>query len=179
LRAPTIARNYAEVLYTLGERSGRTEEYARLLDALAGAVETSPEAQAVLMSPKVTKARKAELLSAALPGSEAKELVHFLRAVVQRGRQLALSEIARQYAALVDVKHNRVRAGITLARTPDAELQAAISAALGKALGKEAVPTFTVEPEILGGVIVRVGDRVLDGSVRRKLAQLRRQLLAR
>ena len=179
MRAPTIARNYAEVLYTLGERSGRTEEYARLLDALAGAVETSSEAQAVLMSPKVTKARKAELLAAALPGSEAKELVHFLRAVVQRGRQLALSEIARQYALLVDVKHNRVRAGITLARSPDPELQAAISASLGKALGKEVVPTFTVEPEILGGTIVRVGDRVLDGSVRRKLAQLRRQLLTR
>jgi F-type H+-transporting ATPase subunit delta len=77
------------------------------------------------------------------------------------------------------VKHNRVRAGITLARTPDASLQAAISAALGKALGKEVVPTFTVEPEILGGAIVRVGDRVLDGSVRRKLAQLRRQLLTK
>lgn len=179
MRAPTIARNYAEVLYTLGERSGRTEEYARLLDALAGAVETSPEAQSVLMSPKVTKARKAELLAAALPGSEARELVHFLRAVVQRGRQLALSEIARQYATLVDVKHNRVRAGITLARSPDPALQAAISAALGKALGKEVVPTFIVEPEILGGTIVRVGDRVLDGSVRRKLAQLRRQLLTK
>jgi len=178
LRAPTIARNYAEVLYTLGEKSGRTEEYARLLDALAGAVETSPEAQAVLMSPKVTKARKAELLAASLPGAPA-ELVHFLKAVVARGRQLALAEISRQYAALVDVKHNRVRAGITLARTPDAALQAQISAALGKALGKEVVPTFTVEPEILGGAIVRVGDRVLDGSVRRKLAQLRRQLLTR
>ena len=178
MRAPTIARNYAEVLYTLGEKSGRTEAYARLLEALAGAVETSPEAQAVLMSPKVTKARKAELLAAALPDAPA-ELLHFLKAVVVRGRQLALSEIARQYAALVDVKHNRVRAGITLARTPDAELQAAISAALGKALSKEVVPTFTVEPEILGGAIVRVGDRVLDGSVRRKLAQLRRQLLTR
>jgi F-type H+-transporting ATPase subunit delta len=178
LRAPTIARNYAEVLYTLGEKSGRTEEYARLLDALAGAVETSPEAQAVLMSPKVTKARKAELLAASLPGAPA-ELLHFLKSVVGRGRQLALAEIARQYAALVDVKHNRVRAGITLARNPDAALQAGISAVLGKALGKEVVATFTVEPEILGGTIVRVGDRVLDGSVRRKLVQLRRQLLTK
>jgi F-type H+-transporting ATPase subunit delta len=178
LRAPTIARNYAEVLFTLGERSNRTEEYARLLDALSAAVDSSPEAQAVLMSPKVTKQRKGELLAAAIPGAP-DELVHFLKAVVKRGRQLLLGEIALQYAGLVDVKHNRVRAGITVARTPDPALQAQIGAALGKALGKDVVPTFLVDPDILGGAIVRVGDRVLDGSVRRKLAQLRRQLLAK
>jgi F-type H+-transporting ATPase subunit delta len=178
LRAPTIARNYAEVLFTLGEKSGHTAVYAQLLEALSAAVDSSPEAQAVLMSPKVTKARKGELLAVAIPGAPA-ELVHFLRAVVKRGRQLLLGEIALQYAALVDVKHNRVRAGITLARTPDAALQKEIGAALGKALGKDVVPTFSVDAEILGGAIVRVGDRVLDGSVRRKLAQLRRQLLTR
>lgn len=178
MRAPTIARNYAEVLFTLGEKSGRTGEYAQLLDALSAAVDALPEAQAVLMSPKVTKQRKGELLAAAIPGAP-DELVHFLKAVVKRGRQLLLGEIALQYGGLLDVKHNRVRAGITVARTPDAGLQAEIGLALGKALGKEVVPTFSVDPEILGGAIVRVGDRVLDGSVRRRLAQLRRQLLAR
>jgi len=178
LRAPTIARNYAEVLFTLGERSGRTDEYARLLEALSAAVDSTPEAQAVLMSPKVTRQRKGELLAAAIPAAPA-EFVHFLKAVVNRGRQLLLGEIALQYAALLDGKHNRVRAGITVARAPDAALQAEIGAALGKALGKDVVPTFVVDPEILGGAIIRVGDRVLDGSVRRKLAQLRRQLLAK
>jgi len=77
------------------------------------------------------------------------------------------------------VKHNRVRAGITLARQAKPQLQAEITAALARALGKEIVAGFAVEPEILGGAIVRVGDRMLDGSVRRKLTQLRRQLLAR
>ena len=175
---PAVARNYAEVLFSLGEKSGRTEEYGRLLEAVAGAVVATPEAQAVLMSPKVTRVRKAELVAAALPGAPA-EFLHFLKAVVKRGRTLALGEISAQYHALLDVKFNRVRAGITVARAPDAALQAAIAAALSRALGKEVVPTFVVEPEILGGTIVRVGDRVLDGSVRRKLAQLRRQLLAR
>jgi len=66
-----------------------------------------------------------------------------------------------------------------LARTPDAALQAGIKAALEKSLGKEVLAGFAVDPDILGGAVVRVGDRVLDGSVRRKLAQLRRQLLAK
>ncbi len=173
----TIARNYAEALFALGEKSGRTEEYAGLLEALAGAIADSPKVQMVLMSPKVTKGRKGQLLAAALPQAS-KEFVLFLQAVINRGRQLLLGEIAKEYRGLLDVKFNRVRAGITVARQPDAALQASVTAALSKALGKDVVATYLVDSDILGGVIVRVGDRVLDGSVRRKLAQLRRQLLA-
>lgn len=68
-----------------------------------------------------------------------KEFVEFLRAVVKRGRLLLLGEIAKEYAGLLDVKFNRVRAEITLARQPDAALQASITAALSTALGKEIV----------------------------------------
>jgi F-type H+-transporting ATPase subunit delta len=178
LRAATIARNYAEALFELGEKSGRTEDYLELVEALAAAVEASERARAVLMSPKVTKARKAEILAAAVPDAP-REFALFLVAVVKRGRQLLLGEIATEYAGLLDVKYNRVRAGITLAREPDPALRAAIIKALGDALGKEIVAGFAVEPAILGGAVVRVGDRMMDGSVRRKLLQLRRALLAR
>jgi F-type H+-transporting ATPase subunit delta len=178
LRPVSIALNYAEALFALGEKSGRSDEYAGLLEAIASAVDTSPRAQSVLMSPKVTKTKKAEILAAALPGAP-KEFVLFLTAVVKRGRQLLFGEMASQYRGLLDVKHKRVRAGITLARTPDAAMQASITQALEKALGMEVVAGFAVDPEILGGAVIRVGDRVLDGSVRRKLAQLRRQLLAK
>ena len=176
MRPVSIALNYAEALYALGEKSGRSEEYAGLLEAIASAVDSSPKAQAVLMSPKVTKTKKAEILAASLPGAP-REFVLFLTAVVKRGRQLLFGEMATQYRGLLDVKHNRVRAGITLARTPDAAMQAAIVQALETALGKEVLAGFAVDPEILGGAVIRVGDRVLDGSVRRKLAALRRQLL--
>ena len=178
MRAATIARNYAEALFELGEKSGRTEEYLELLEALAAAVDASERARMVLMSPKVTKARKAEILAAAVPDAP-REFALFLEAVVKRGRQLLLSEIATEYAGLLDVKFNRVRAGITLARAPNPALRAAIIKALGDALGKEIVAGFAVEPAILGGAVVRVGDRMMDGSVRRRLLQLRRALLAR
>jgi F-type H+-transporting ATPase subunit delta len=178
LRTATIAKNYAEALFELGEPHGRAEEYGQLLEALSAAVHASARVETVLMSPKVTKARKVELLATALPGAP-REFVLYLQAVIKRGRQLLLPNIAQEYAGLLDVKFNRVRAGITLARKPDAALQASITEALSKALGKEIVAGFAVEPEILGGAIVRLGDRMLDGSVRRKLKQLRRQLLSR
>jgi F-type H+-transporting ATPase subunit delta len=77
------------------------------------------------------------------------------------------------------VKHDRVRAGVTLARTPDERLKRSIQDALSRQLGKQVIPAFSVDPEILGGAIVRVGERVLDGSLRRRMTKLRRQLLSR
>jgi F-type H+-transporting ATPase subunit delta len=175
VRSSTVARNYAEALFALGEPGGHTDRYAELIDAVAGAVETTPEVQAVLMSPRVPKSEKARLLTAALEGAP-REFVLFLQALVKRGRQRLLREIATEYQALLDIKHNRVRAGVTLARPADESLQRDIQAALGRQLGKEVLAVFHVDPEILGGTVVRVGERIHDGSVRRRMTKLRRLL---
>jgi F-type H+-transporting ATPase subunit delta len=175
VRSTTIARNYAEALFDLGEPSGQTKRYAELIDAVAGAVETTPQVQAVLMSPRVPKSEKARLLGAALEGAP-REFVLFLQALVKRGRQRHLREIATEYQTLLDIKHNRVRAGVTLARPADESLQRDIQAALSRQLGKEVIAAFHVDPEILGGTVVRVGERIHDGSVRRRMTKLRRLL---
>jgi F-type H+-transporting ATPase subunit delta len=177
LRTETVARNYAEALFELGERSGHIEFYADLIDAVAAAVEQTPRVEAILMSPRVPKAEKARLLGGALRDVP-REFVLFLQALVRRGRQQILRPIAVEYLNLLDQKLDRVRAGVTLARDPDEKLKRAIQDALSRQLGKQVIPAFTVEPEILGGTIVRVGERVLDGSLRRRMTKLRRQLLS-
>ena len=171
-----MARNYAEAVFQLGERSGNLERYAQTLDAVAAAVEQTPRFQAVLMSPRVPKAEKARLLGDALRDSP-REFVLFLQSVVKRGRQQLLREIATEYLALLDQKLDRVRAGVTLARLPDEKLKRTIQEQLSQQLGKQVLPSFNVDPEILGGAIVRVGERVLDGSLRRRMTKLRRQLV--
>jgi F-type H+-transporting ATPase subunit delta len=79
----------------------------------------------------------------------------------------------------MDVKFNRLRAGVTLARPADETLRQSIEAGLSRALRKQVIASFGVDPQILGGAVVRVGERVYDGSVRRRLTRLRRQLLAK
>ncbi len=177
MRSITIARNYAEALFDLGEGSGHTGRYAELIDAVTGAVETTPEVQAVLMSRRVPKFQKAKLLSSALEGAP-REFVLFLQALVKRGRQRLLREIAAEYLTLLDIKHNRVRAGVTLAHPANQSLQGDIQAALSRQLGKEVLAAFHVDPEILGGTVVRVGERIHDGSIRRRATKLRRHLLS-
>jgi F-type H+-transporting ATPase subunit delta len=178
LRTETVARNYAEALFELGERSGQAERYADLLDAVASAIETTPRVQAVLMSPRVPKSEKARFLGEALR-STPREFVLWLQAVVKRGRQGILRDIATEYVALLDFKLNRIRASVTLARKPDQKLERIIQEKLSRQLEKQVIAAYLVDPEILGGAIVRVGDRVLDGSVRRRMTKLRRQLLIR
>ncbi|HZN99264.1 MAG TPA: ATP synthase F1 subunit delta [Gemmatimonadales bacterium] len=176
MRTETIARNYAETLFELGEQSGNTERFVDLIDAVAAAIEQSPQIEAILMSPKVPKSEKSRMLGQALR-STPREFVLFLQALVKRGRQQILREIATQYLALLDQKLDRVRAGVTLARQPDEKLKRTIQDLLTRQLGKQVLPSFSEDPEILGGAIVRVGDRVLDGSLRRRMTRLRRQLL--
>lgn len=178
MRFETIARNYAEALFALGEKSGRTAEYADLLDAVAHGIAAAPTVGAVLMSPRVTKAQKGRIVAAALPKAP-KPFVLFLQSVVRRGRQGLFPEMAQAYLGLLDTKLSRVRATVTTARPADAKLKKEILAALTRVTQKEVLASYGVDPAVLGGVVVRVGDRIYDGSLRRKVTALRRQLLSR
>jgi len=174
----TIARNYAEALFLAAQQGPVLEQYGQLLDAVTGAVQADERIAVALESPRVAKATKARLLAEALGDLAPAEVVRFLQAVVRRGRQGLLGDIAHEYQVLLDVKLNRVHAGVTLAAVPDARLEKQIVERLGRALGREVRAHFRSDRGILGGVVVRVGDRVFDGSLRRRVAALRRQLHA-
>ena len=177
MREVTIARNYAEALFALASKAGAIEAWGDLMDATAGAMST-PHIEAVLMSPRVPKERKVAIVLDAMKAAP-RPFTLFLASVIRRGRQLMLGPIADQYRALVDVKLNRVRAGITMAREVDALARSVLVEQLAKAIGKNVIAGFSTNPTLLGGVVVRIGDRVYDGSVRKRLAVLKQKLLAR
>ena len=171
MKSVTVARNYAEALFAAGDTFGE------LMDAVAGAVAADTRIAAMLASPRVSKGVKALSLERALKGEAPIEFVRFLQAVVRRGRQGLFGEIAQEYLVLLDRKLNRVHAGVTLAREPDARTEQEIVTRLTEALGREVRAHFRTDRNIVGGVVVRVGDRILDGSVRRRLMALKRRML--
>jgi len=177
LRESTIARNYAEALFETGEQSGDTERYADLMRAIADSIRTDDTIRNVLESPRVPKHVKQDVLSKALEVYAPKPFIRFLAAVVKRGRQTIMTAICDEYLDLVDLKLNRIHADITLAREPDAALQEAVKQRLKLVIGKEVIPHYRTDPDILGGLIVRVGDRIMDGSLRRRMVSLRSKLL--
>src|SRR5438128_3592331 len=120
------------------------------MEAVEGAVQADECIAVALESPRGSKAVKAALLERALGDLAPQEFVRFLQAVVRRGRQGLLGEMAQQYHALVDVKLNRVHAGVTLIEEPDARLQQEIVARLGAAIGKDVRAHFRADRAILG-----------------------------
>ena len=171
MKSVTVARNYAEALLAAGDKFGG------LLDAVAGAIHADERIRTALESPRVSKTAKALILARALKGEAPAEFVRFLQAVVRRGRQGLLAEIAQEYQVLLDQKLNRVHAGVILANEADARTQKQVVERLTRALGLEVRAYFRSDPRILGGVIVKVGDRIFDGSVRRRLTALQRRML--
>ncbi len=172
MKSITVARNYAEALFAAGDKFGE------VLDGVAGAIQADERIATVLESPRVSKTAKSQILERALKGEAPREFVRFLQAVVRRGRQGLLPEMAQEYQVLLDQKLNRVHAGVTLSDEPDARTQKQVIDRLAKALGREVRAYFRSDPRILGGVVVRVGDRIFDGSVRRRLTALQRRMLS-
>jgi F-type H+-transporting ATPase subunit delta len=176
VREITIARNYAETLFELGTRADAVQPYGDLLDEAAAAF-TADSVEAVLMSPRVTKEQKVAIVTSGLQGAP-KPFVQFIVAMIRRGRQMLMSQVADEYRVLLDARLGRVRAAITVARDADPLTRQVIAERLSQAIGKDVIAAFVTDPAILGGTIVKIGDQVYDGSVRKRLGRLRRQLLA-
>jgi len=132
-----------------------------------------------LAAPQVALERKRAVVQAALGDQLPRPFVLFVQKVVANRRQLLFPEIAVAYAALVDEREGRVHATVTVARPPQDGDAAAMSARLSEALGKAVVAHLVVEPAILGGAVVRIGDTVMDGSLRKRLGTLRTALAGR
>lgn len=179
MREPTIARNYAETLVSLAQRAGDLDGWGTTLTEIADSIEGDTRVANFLSSPKVSAKGKVEIITMAFQDRLPRLFVRFLAAVIANRRQDLIPQIATEYAMLVDELQGRVHARVTIASEPSDAMRASIDKQLGTITGKRVVTHFMVKPEILGGVIARVGDTVMDGSLVRRLENLRGQMLGR
>lgn len=179
MREVSIAKNYAESLLALARKAGDPAAWGAAIGAVGDAVAGDETLRRFLEAPQISAAEKNAVLAKALGRvAPAPTFVRFVQKLVTNRRQMLLPAVATEYHNLLDEAEGRVHARVTVAREMDAAAQASIAAALSAALQKTVVPHVAVDPRILGGVVVRVGDTVMDGSVRRRLARLRDRLVA-
>jgi F-type H+-transporting ATPase subunit delta len=177
MRDATIARNYAEALLMLARKADDLPAWGRLIDDVANAMERDDRLRRFLEAPQVSADEKNAVLSKAYEDRAPRLFLRFLQRLVMNRRQMLIPDIANEYRDLVDEVEGRIHAQVTLARDVDDEQRAEIARQLSHTLGKTVVPQVRINPNILGGIIVRVGDRVMDGSVRRRLGILRSRML--
>lgn len=179
MRDSTIARNYAEALLELARRAEDPAGWGKLIRDIANGVQEDITLKHFLESPKISEAQKNEVFFQALGDRVPRHFLRFMQTLVRKRRQMLIPEIAIEYDNLLDIHEGRVHANVTVAKPATEAEETSIAKELSRVIGKTVVPHMNVNPAILGGVVVKIGDTVMDGSVRRRLARLKGQMLAR
>ena len=172
-----VARNYADTLLTLADRTDGAEAWLALIDEVAALYRDVPSFRAFLETPRVSLADKRDVIRSVFDERYPESFIRFLLVLLEKRRQSLLPEIEIAARELQNERMGRVHAGVTMSVDPDPDLRGEIEAALGRVLGREVTADFSRDPRLVGGMIVRVKDRVMDGSVRRQLQRMRRALI--
>ena len=178
MRATTIARNYAEALLSLARKANDLEGWGVALQGVVTAVEEDIRLRNFLAAPQISAAQKNIVIGKAFATKLPKPMVRFLQKLVLNRRQMLLSEVSVEYGNLVDEATGRIHAQVTVSRETNDADRKAIAQQLSRAFARTVVPHISVNEAILGGVIVKVGDRVMDGSVRKRLKTLKARIVS-
>ena len=171
----TIARPYAEALFkTAGSDLGGTSAW---LDEFA-AIASNVQLQQYAGNPSVTSAQTFDVMTGVAKTDLPEAAKNFLRAVIDNGRISVLPEIASQFRALKNAISGSSDAVVYSAFALDATVLAELSATLEKRFGRKLNLTVELQPELIGGVRVVVGDEVLDTSVKARLEQMKIALIS-
>jgi len=173
----TIARNYAATLFDLAQRHDGLEAFAEGVDILVGLLDQNPSFRLFLETPRIADRDKKDLLKKVFGNVLPRPFLNFLQVTVDKRRQRLLGLIAEEFHALLDEHRGRTHVVVTVAREIDAPTLEELSRKLSTLLGREAIPHVRVKPAVLGGVHLKTGDTVYDGTLRRRIKQLRKQLV--
>ena len=169
----SLARRYAKAVLELGN----TDKIAGDLRQLAKAMKESDELQTVLTNPAIRRGDRRKVLDGLLQRIVAHGLTKNLVYLLLDGERLsALGAISRELDAMMEAKGGSITAEVTSAKPLDAGQLSQITAALEKLSGKKVTVQKKEDPNLLGGVVAKVGDRVYDGSLRTQLRTLRDEL---
>jgi len=169
----TIARPYAEAVFALADKAGTLAPWSDALARLA-AFARAPELAQLMGNPKVSSAQMADLFSAA--GEMPQEAKGLIDALIENRRLEALPAVAAQFEVLKADREGSVDAEITSAYALEGAELASLVADLERRFKRRIRPHVAVDQSLIGGARVRVGDQVIDGSVRGKLEAMRNGL---
>jgi F-type H+-transporting ATPase subunit delta len=171
---------YAKALLGAAEKAGKTDEVLAELDALVDDVLLRhPQIDAAMASAMITNEEKTAIVDRVFAGRVTPIFLNFLKVVAEHGRGGCLRAIRKAVHDLLDQQHGRVRVRITTSAPLDDELARQIENQLRAALDGEPVLARNVDPDLIGGIVFKVGDTVFDGSVASRLERLRQQMIHR
>lgn len=177
MRDETVARSYAEALLELAERNEGLEPFSGAVDLLSDTLRGDGSFQLFLETPRIDAEAKKDVLRRTFSERVPPSFLKFMLVVVDKRRQRLFGKIVEAFNALVDERLGRTHVDITVSRSLEVGELESLTGRLSDLLDRKAIPHVRVDPEILGGVIIRAGDTIYDGSLRRKLDRMKTMLL--
>jgi F-type H+-transporting ATPase subunit delta len=171
-----VARTYAKALFETANEQGRLDEVREELQEFVTALRDVPELGALLRNPQLDPSAKAEALSAVLEGAD--ELVlNFFRLVAEKGRAPLIEEIVREYEALVAAEEQILKVELTTAFELSDPEATSIVEQIERSSGRRVEAMRSVDPGLVGGLVLKAGSLEVDSSVRGRLDRLRNELI--
>lgn len=170
-----IAQVYARALFEVAQDKGDLDEVREQLGQFADALEGSRELQTYFFSPYFSTEEKKDGLHRAVTGAS-EPVVNFLELLVEKHRMPAIFRIRREVDALWREENKLLPVQLTSAIALDDQTVESLGRTIGERTGRKVDVTATVNPDILGGIVLRVGNSILDASIRNRLESLRKQV---
>ena len=172
-----VARRYASALADVVLERGEAREVQEELKAWERLFQSSENLQEVFRNPTIAFDQKRAVLNKLIERARPRPTtVNFLKVLLQNQRLTDLDAINRKFAEVLDVRGGLVAANVTTARSVPADAQQKLHATLSNLTGSKVRVSFATDPELIGGLVTRIGSTVYDGSVRNHLQQIKERM---
>jgi ATP synthase F1 delta subunit len=170
-----IAQVYARALFEVAEEHGALDEIREQLDQFADALHENRDLAIFFFSPYFSTAEKEEGLRRTIDGADP-QFLNFLEALIERHRMPVIFRIRDTFNVLWEEEHRQLRVEVTTAVPLDESIVKEIGERIGEQTDHEVDLSSHVDPDILGGIVLTVGNFILDASIQNRLNQLRKQV---
>lgn len=175
-KSAIVIRRYAKALYGLAAEKGKADSVENELSQLHELFEKSEPLADFMDNPNISAEAKADVIRQAFDGTLSAYVYNTVRLLLERGRELLIPDLFHAYVEIADEAQGRASALVTSTRALTEEEQNHISEVFSRVTGKRIRVSSEVDESLLGGLTVRIGDRLFDGSLKGKLDRLQKQL---
>lgn len=172
----TIADRYARAFYAVAKEQSQTIEAYRQLRAVADCIDNNEQLATLIMGKSIVAKQKKELMEKVFAGELLPFVLNFLYVLLDKGREKHLPDIISLCHDYIEEDAGRIGAELISAKPLDITQEQALSFALGKALGKQVVFSTGIDKDLIAGCVIKVGDEIIDGSIKSQLQMLKKEL---
>ena len=172
-----VADKYSSAMFELAQEQNKLELMEEQLGYVAFVMDEQPELSSFLENPTVTEDAKIKLIGKIFDSSLDKVALHFIYVMIKRGRYRYIASTIEAFIKKSREARGILEATVTVAEPITADVEASVQAKLREVTGKDVILSVRQDPSIMGGIVIQVGDKRIDGSVARRLEELEKSLL--